>query len=192
MLIIPMVIIPIIIAGSLSAILWSGGEQFAFKWLNPRGSHHSHGDPGLIIFNSWLITLSELFVQSFSVQRIFWEFLECIIFWMIFPSQGLYQNFLNELSFEWFFPPLVFMQLFEYLCNYLNIYEYYLNYLLNDFPPQQRSSCKRSWRTEWPFAALCKQKKPNCKFKSKIYNSPNSIGLLNIFYSVELNILVVR
>ena len=122
MLIIPMVIIPIIIAGSLSAILWSGGEQFAFKWLNPRGSHHSHGDPGLIIFNSWLIILSELFVQSFSVQRTLWEFLECIIFWMIFPSQGLYQNFLNELSFEWFFRPLVFMQLFEYLCNYLNIY----------------------------------------------------------------------
>ena len=122
MIIIPMVIIPIIIAGSLSAILWSGGEQFAFKWLNPRGSHHSHGDPGLIIFNSWLIILSELFVQSFSVQRTLWEFLECIIFWMIFPSQGLYQNFLNELSFEWFSPPLVFMQLFEYLCNYLYIY----------------------------------------------------------------------
>ena len=45
LIIIPM-IIQIIMAGPLSTILWSGGKQFAFKRLNPRGSHHSYGDPG--------------------------------------------------------------------------------------------------------------------------------------------------
>ena len=81
----------------------------SFPW-RPRSDYFQF----MIDYLEWIIC--SIIFRPKDFMRISW------IFWMIFPSQGLYQNFLNELSFEWFFPPLVFMQLFEYLCNYLNIY----------------------------------------------------------------------